>query len=144
MTASSSDNADDESEPEPEPEPETKKTKTAKKPKAAKAEGAAKKVSKRTAVPEGDPQSLAGQTYMLAGTLHHMDHKTFTRAVELYGGTHTTKLADANVVVIGANPGKKVDDVSEKGVTIMDEERFFEAIGAEYPEPPAKRVKKST
>lgn len=125
-------------------EPEVKKTKTTKKAKAAKEDGAAKKVSKRTAVPEGDPQSLAGQTYMLAGTLHHMDHKTFTRAVELYGGTHTTKLADANVVVIGANPGKKVDDVSEKGVTTMDEERFFEAMGAEYPEPPAKRVKKST
>jgi NAD-dependent DNA ligase len=144
MTASSSDNADDESEPEPEPEPEpeTKKTKTAKKPKAAKAEGAAKKVSKRAAVPEGDAQSLAGKTCMSVGHLHHMDHKTFTQTVVAYGGTPTTKLADVDFLVVGANAGKKVDEAAVLRVNTMTEEEFFDTIGAYYPDPPAKKAKK--
>jgi len=119
-----------------------KKTKTTKKAKVAKEDGASKKVSKRTAVPQGYAQALAGQTYMLAGTLHQMDHKTFTQTVELHGGTHTTKLDDADILVIGANPGKKSDDASDKGVHTIDEEKFFDAIGVDYPEPPAKRAKK--
>jgi NAD-dependent DNA ligase len=124
-------------------EPEVKKTKPAKKAKAAKEGGAVKKVSKRAAVPEGDTHSLIGHTYMLAGTLHNMDHKTFMQTVEVYGGTYTNKIDDAQYLVVGANPGKKADDAPDKGVTIIDEERFFEAIGADYPDPPAKRVKKS-
>lgn len=125
-------------------EPEVKKAKPAKKAKATKEDGTAKKVSKRTAVPEGHSQSLAGKTYTLAGTLHHIDHKTFPQAVEVHGGTYTSKVADADYLVVGANPGKKVTEASEEGVSTMDEERFFEALGADYPDPPAKRAKKST
>jgi BRCT domain type II-containing protein len=133
------DNADD----EPEAEPEIKKTKTAKKAKAAKGEGAAKKVSKRAAVPEGEPQSLVGHTCTLAGHLHHMDHKTFVQTVEIYGGTYTSKLADANFLVVGANPGKKAQEAADLGLNTITEETFFEAIGADYPVPPAKKAKKA-
>jgi BRCT domain type II-containing protein len=122
VTAASDDTADG--------EPEVKKAKTA------------KKVSKRTAVPDGDPQSLLGKTCMLAGTLHHMDHKTFVQTVEVYGGTLTSKIADVDFLVIGANPGKKAEEAAEKGVNTIDEENFFGAIGADYPEPAPKRVKK--
>jgi BRCT domain type II-containing protein len=137
VTTSSDDSAD-----EPEPEPATKKAKPAKKSKAAKAEGAAKKVSKRAAVPEGDAQSLVGKTCMSVGHLHHMDQKTFSQTVVLYGGTHTTKLVDANLLVVGANAGKKVDEAAVLGVDTIDEESFFDTIGAYYPDPPAKKAKK--
>ena len=62
--------------------------------------------------------------------------------VVLYGGTHTTKLADADLLVVGANAGKKVDEAAVLGVDTIDEESFFDTIGAYYPDPPAKKAKK--
>lgn len=79
---------------------------------------------------------------MLAGTLHNMDHKTFAQTVEAHGGAVTTKLPQATFLVSGLNPGKRVDEASEKGITVIDEEGFFGELGAEFPEPVAKKAKK--
>jgi len=79
---------------------------------------------------------------MLAGTLHHMDHKTFTQTVEIYGGTIVSKLTEADFIVVGTKPGKKVDDATDAKVETISEAEFFEEIGADYPEPVAKKAKK--
>jgi len=79
---------------------------------------------------------------MLAGTLHHMDHKTFTQTVEAHGGAVTSKLAQANFIVIGTKPGKKEDEASEQNVSAINESEFFETIGADFPESVAKKAKK--
>lgn len=79
---------------------------------------------------------------MLAGTLHHMDHKTFTHTVEVYGGTVVTKLADADFLVLGTKPGKKVEEARDAKVVTLTEAEFFDEIGADYSEPVAKKAKK--
>lgn len=71
-----------------------------------------------------------------------MDRSTFEQTVEKYGGTFTTKFAEATKIVLGEKPGpKKLEEISGKGYETMTEEEFFEEIGAVYA-PPAKKAKK--
>lgn len=73
-----------------------------------------------------------------------MDRKTCEQAVIAHGGHFVTKLSEGNFVVLGMNPGsKKTEEIDNETLTTMTEEEFFDRIGADWVEPPAKKAKKS-
>jgi BRCT domain type II-containing protein len=118
------------------------KTKTPKTDKEANGEGATKTNSKKKTVPDGQPHSLAGQMVATSGTLRTMDRATFEQTVEKFGGSNVTKFSDATKIVLGDKPGpERTEEITTGGYRTIDEEEFYEMIGADFA-PPAKKAKK--
>jgi BRCT domain type II-containing protein len=118
------------------------KPKTKKTDKEANGEVATKTNSKKKTVPDGQPHSLAGQMVATSGTLRTMDRATFEQTVDKFGGSNVTKFSDATKIVLGEKPGsKRTEEITTGGYHTIDEEEFYEMIGADFA-PPAKKAKK--
>ncbi len=56
-----------------------------------------------------------------------MTRQEFAEYVESKGGTFTDNLTKkTNILVVGENPGSKLDKARQYGITILSEEEFFE------------------
>lgn len=86
--------------------------------------------SERLAAAAGGP--LAGQVYVLTGTLQSMTRDEATAALERRGAKVTGSVSRKTTAVIaGADPGSKADKAREIGIPILDEAGLLELIGRE-------------
>lgn len=77
---------------------------------------------------EGGGQ-LADTTFVFTGDLEGYTRKEAQTEVERRGGRSTSSVSgNTDYVVVGENPGKKLDQAREHGVTILDEQEFIELL----------------
>jgi len=75
-------------------------------------------------------QPLSGKTFVFTGSLSGYTRSEAESLVEDLGGRATSSVSSrTDYVVAGENPGSKLDDATEEGVEILDEEDFLEMTG---------------
>jgi DNA ligase (NAD+) len=91
-------------------------------------EGGVRVTEERRAQPEG-PQPLAGQTFVITGTLDAMSRDEAAAHVERLGGKVTGSVSKkTSCVVVGAEPGSKLEKARALGVQTLDESAFLALI----------------
>ncbi len=82
------------------------------------------------AAPSAARGALAGKTFVLTGTLSSMSRDEAAAAIESLGGKVTGSVSRrTSCVVVGADPGSKLDKARELGVEIADEPAFLRLVG---------------
>jgi DNA ligase (NAD+) len=87
-------------------------------------------VDDRAAAETGGPKPLAGQVFVLTGTLAAMGREEARARLESLGaevGSSVTRKTTA--LVVGDEPGSKLDKARELGVRTIDEREFLELVG---------------
>jgi len=75
------------------------------------------------------PGPLAGNTYVITGTLHSMSREDATAALERLGAKVTNSVSKKTTgVIVGAEPGSKAEKARTLGVPMLDEAAFLELI----------------
>lgn len=88
-------------------------------------------VEPRAAEPEGE-QPLAGQTFVLTGTLESMSREAAARAIERLGGKVASSISrKTRYLVVGVEPGSKVAKAEALGVETLAEADFLKLIMSE-------------
>ena len=91
-------------------------------------EAGVRTVGERKVAPKG-PQPLAGQTFVLTGTLAGFSRDEATARIEALGGKVVGSVSrKTSYVVVGAEPGSKLDKARTLGVPILDEAGFLGLI----------------
>jgi len=82
-----------------------------------------------TTVPSG-PRPLAGKTFVLTGTLAMMSRDAAQDLIHRHGGQVTSSVSKkTSYVVVGENPGSKVEEARRLGVATLDESEFRKLLG---------------
>lgn len=91
----------------------------------------------RPAARPGSPESpLSGRTYVLTGTFASMSREAAAAAIERLGGKVTGAVSKkTTAVIVGADPGSKVQKATALQVPLFDEDALIALIATE-PEPP--------
>ncbi len=72
---------------------------------------------------------LTGKTFVLTGTLEGMSRDEATAAIERLGGRVSSSVSKkTTAVIVGSDPGSKVDKARTLGVETMDEPAFRRLI----------------
>src|SRR5438094_467374 len=75
------------------------------------------------------PRPLAGQTFVLTGTLPSLTRDAARERIERLGGRVTSSVSKkTSYVVVGEAAGSKADDARRPGVTILDEASLLELL----------------
>lgn len=75
------------------------------------------------------PQPLAGRTYVLTGTLASMSREEAQQKLEALGAKVTSSVSrKTTAVIVGADPGSKLDRARALGVDTLDEDQFLRLI----------------
>lgn len=75
-------------------------------------------------------QPLAAKTFVLTGTLEKMTRGQAAEKIRALGGNVTGSVSKkTHYVVAGPGAGSKLEEATQLGVTVLDEERFLELIG---------------
>jgi DNA ligase (NAD+) len=83
-------------------------------------------------VPAAGPQPLAGRTFVITGTLHAMSREDAASRIEALGGRVTGSISrKTSYLVVGADPGSKLDKARTLNVPVLDEPAFLGLIMAE-------------
>jgi DNA ligase (NAD+) len=86
------------------------------------------RMEETAAAPASD--ALAGKSFVLTGGLETMSRDQAKSAVEARGGRVATSVSKkTDYVVVGQDPGSKLDKAKELGVTCLDEAQFKELLG---------------
>jgi DNA ligase (NAD+) len=79
---------------------------------------------------EDGPRPLAGQTFVLTGTLTTITRDVARERIERLGGRVTGAVSrKTDYVVVGESPGSKADDARRLGVAVLDEQAFLDKVG---------------
>lgn len=77
-------------------------------------------------------QPLSGKTIAFTGALENYTRDEAKDAVQRLGGRATSSVSsNTDYVVVGDDPGSKLDDAKQEGVKILDEEQFERLIGGQ-------------
>ncbi len=75
------------------------------------------------------PEKLGGKTFVFTGTLESLHREEARSLVESLGGkTASTVSKKVDYIVVGANPGSKVERARDLGVRIITEQQFKKLI----------------
>ena len=79
------------------------------------------------------PQTLAGKTFVLTGTLAGMAREAAFEVIRAHGGNVSNSVSrKTDYLVAGAEPGdRKVAEAGKNGVPVIDEQAFMELLGGE-------------
>lgn len=92
-----------------------------------------REVGVRTAgarITEGAPGPLAGKSFVLTGTLGKMSREEAAEAIGALGGKVTGSVSrKTTFVVVGTDPGSKLQKARDLGVEVLDEQAFLTVIG---------------
>jgi DNA ligase (NAD+) len=73
---------------------------------------------------------LSGKTFVLTGTLQNMSRERAKEHIETLGGKVLSSLSKrTDFLVVGENPGSKLNKAEQLGVTLLDESQFLETLG---------------
>ncbi|MBM40350.1 MAG: DNA ligase (NAD(+)) LigA [Acidobacteria bacterium] len=87
--------------------------------------------SDRGSADDDAPQPLAGQTFVVTGILSTMSRDEARSAIERLGGKLTGSVSRKTTgLVVGADPGSKLEKARELGVETLDEAAFLKLIMA--------------
>lgn len=76
------------------------------------------------------PQTLAGMTFVLTGSMESFTRETATEAIERRGGRVSSSVSSkTDYLVLGAEPGSKYEKARSLGTKILDERGFAELVG---------------
>jgi DNA ligase (NAD+) len=74
---------------------------------------------------------LQGQTFVLTGTLNQLKRDEAKEMLESLGAAVTSSVSrKTSYVVVGDDPGTKLQKARELGITILNEEEFLRLVGA--------------
>lgn len=74
-------------------------------------------------------KGLAGQTFVMTGTLESMSREEAEQKVRSHGGKASGSIsANTSYVVVGANPGAKADKARQLGVSVLSEQEFIKLL----------------
>jgi NAD-dependent DNA ligase len=86
--------------------------------------------------------SLAGQTFVVTGTLKNYSRDEIEKLIKALGGKATGSVSSkTSYVVAGEEAGSKLDKARELGVPVLTEEEFEKLIGKSDGSPSASRSK---
>lgn len=89
--------------------------------------------SDREAAGEALPQTLAGKTFVLTGTLPSMDRSDAEKAIKARGGKVSSSVSKkTDYVIAGASAGSKLARAQELGITVIDEAAFRKLIDENF------------
>ena len=75
------------------------------------------------------PQTLAGLTFVVTGSLDSFSRDGINEVIAAHGGKSASSVSKkTDYVLVGADPGSKLQKAQELGVTIIDESRFKELL----------------
>jgi DNA ligase (NAD+) len=87
-------------------------------------------VAPGTATGDQVTTSLAGKTFVFTGGLDHFTRDTAQLAVEAAGARVSSSVSKkTSYLVVGKDPGSKLDQARSLGVTILSEEEFASLVG---------------
>jgi len=95
---------------------------------------AAAGVSMTSRLPEvsTEPGPLAGQTFVLTGTLSSMSREQATAALQRLGARVSGSVSrNTTAVVVGAEAGSKLEKAKALGIKTLDETQFRALIGSQ-------------
>ena len=74
-------------------------------------------------------QKLSGKTFVLTGTLENYTRNEASEIIESMGGKVTSSVSkNTSFVLVGADPGSKIDKANKLGVKVISENEFAEMI----------------
>lgn len=82
------------------------------------------------AMPARKEMPLKGKTFVFTGSLKSYTRSEIKAKVEALGGRATSSVSgETDYVVVGENPGSKLDEAKNQKAKIIDEEEFKKLIG---------------
>lgn len=78
---------------------------------------------------ELSPQTLAGLTFVVTGSLESFTRDGINEVILAHGGKTSSSVSKkTDYLLAGADPGSKLSKAQELGVTIIDEAKFKELL----------------
>lgn len=97
-------------------------------------------VGQQAAAPASSPQTLAGLTVVVTGSLEGFTRDAAKEAIADHGGKAAGSVSKkTDYVVIGANAGSKAKKAEELGIPILDEDQFRQLLATGVPDGHAEK-----